>query len=87
MKGNKVEKPITLLREEFSERLLSLINESGLPFFVVEDVMKNIIPNVSAAANKQLDIDRQSYLKALEEYKTEEENKAEQHNSKDGDMQ
>ena len=56
-------KPITLLREEFIENAVELCNNSGLPFFVIEDVLKQLIQETHIAAQKQLEEDKQQYNK------------------------
>ena len=58
-------KPITLVREDFINNVIELVNNSGLPLFVVEDVLKNIVNDVSEAARQQLENDRQEYNQAM----------------------
>lgn len=55
------EKPITIVREEFVNNLVELINSSGLPFFVVLDVLKSTEVEVKAAAAKQYEKDKLAY--------------------------
>lgn len=59
-------KPITVLREEFIENIIEVCNDSGLPFFVVEDVLKQLIQETHIAAQKQLEEDKKKYQKELE---------------------
>lgn len=54
-------KPLTLLREEFVENLINLCNNSGLPFFVAESVIKELLPDIHSASQKQLESDREKY--------------------------
>ena len=59
-------KPMTLLREEFIENAVELCNNSGLPFFVIEDVLKQLIQETHIAAQKQLEEDKKKYNKQLD---------------------
>ena len=54
-------KPITLVRDEFIKNMVDLCNESGLPFFIIEDVLKNLIQEIHAASLQQLDEDKKRY--------------------------
>ena len=69
--NNLITKPITLLRNEFIAKIVELCNNSGLPFFVVEDVLKNLIQEVRAAAQQQLKDDAERYQKLLQTQKEE----------------
>ncbi len=73
-------KPITVLKEEFVEALVKLVNGSGLPMFVIESVLKDIIAEVHAGAQHQYEMDKKNYeeskqletLQELEALKEEE---------------
>ena len=54
-------KPITVAREEFINNIVELCNNSGLPFFVIEDVLKNLIQETHIAAKQQLEEDKKRY--------------------------
>lgn len=54
-------KPITLVREDFIQNLVDLCNNSGLPFFMIEDIMKDLIQKIHLAAQQQLEEDRKKY--------------------------
>ena len=58
-------KPLTLLREDFIGNVARLINESGLPLFVVEDVMRQLTNSVSELARQQLEQDRKAYAQSM----------------------
>lgn len=62
-------KPITLLREDFITSLVNLCNDSGLPFFVIEDVLKGLIQETHAASRQQLEADKKHYQEQLEKAK------------------
>lgn len=54
-------KPITVVREEFISSLCKLINNSGLPMFAVESILRDITAETKAAAQKQYEIDKKAY--------------------------
>ena len=63
-------KPITLLREDFANKLIDLCNDSNLPYFCVESILKDVIKEVHQASVKQYESDKIRYeneLKAKEE--------------------
>ena len=57
------EKPITLMREDFINNIVDTCNNSGLPFFMIEDIMKDLIQKIHLAAQQQLEEDRKRYNK------------------------
>lgn len=61
-----MDKPITVAREEFIEALVKLVNESGLPMFAVEDVLKNIAAETKMAAQQQYKADKKRYEEEAE---------------------
>lgn len=63
--NNGVMKPITVARSEFINGLTTLINESGLPPFVIEPVLKDMLYDVRMMAQRQLDKDMQAYREML----------------------
>lgn len=64
---SNINKPITITRQEFIDNLIQLCNNSGLPFFVIEDVLKNIIQEIHIASQKQLEVDKQKYDKEIKD--------------------
>ena len=66
MNNKNLEKPITLVREDFINNIIDTCNNSGLPFFMIEDIMKDLIQQIHAAAKQQLEEDRKKYQKELE---------------------
>lgn len=61
MNENKVNKPITVIREEFTLNLANLINNSALPPFVIEDILKGVYLEIKSVARKQYEIDLKRY--------------------------
>lgn len=61
------EKPLSVAREEFVDNLVGLINSSGLPMFVVLDVLKGAAEEVRGAAQKEYERDKKAYHDLKEE--------------------
>lgn len=59
--NNESVKPLTVARYEFVQNLTSLVNNSMLPPFVIEDVLKDIQNKVSVMARQQLENDLKKY--------------------------
>lgn len=66
-----IPKPLTLVKEDFTNSLVDLCNNSGLPFFIIESTLKDFIQEVHVASQKQLETDRVQYEKALKEAKAQ----------------
>lgn len=60
-------KPSTIIYEEFKQDLANLINKSGLPAFIIESVLKDYLVEVKALAQRQYQMDKAEYEKALAE--------------------
>lgn len=56
-------KPITMLADEFKSKQVDLINNSKLPFFIVEGIMRDCLREVQIAAQRQLEMDKEKYIK------------------------
>lgn len=65
-----IPKPLTLVKEDFTNSLVDLCNNSGLPFFIIENVLKDFIQEVHIASQKQLEADKAQYNKALKDTKS-----------------
>lgn len=48
-----MDKPLTVKRQEFAEKLTDLINSSGLYAFVMADLMKNCIRELDVISLKE----------------------------------
>lgn len=62
-----MDKPFSVLYEEFRQGLASLINNSSLPSFVVESVLQNYLNEVHEIAKNQYQVDKARYEKEIEE--------------------
>lgn len=59
--SNIQNKPITIVRQEFIEKTLDLINNTPLPCFVMEDTLRLLIDDLHNASVKQLQEDMNKY--------------------------
>ena len=60
-----MDKPATLIREELIDDMVGLINNSGLPLFIIEPILKELYLEVKNGAQQQLESDKQQYQSFL----------------------
>ena len=60
-------KPITIVREEVKEQIANIINNSGLPAFVIEPILQEFLMEVKNIAIRQYEYDKQQYLAYLKD--------------------
>lgn len=65
---NEIQKPITVVRSEFISNMASLINNSGLPPFIIEPILKDMLYDVKVMAQKQLEQDTAHYYEMVAAY-------------------
>jgi hypothetical protein len=65
-----IPKPLTLVKEDFTDSLVDLCNNSGLPFFIIESILKDFVQEIHVASQKQLEADKIQYKKALQDTKS-----------------
>lgn len=61
-------KPMTLAKEEFVSNIVNLCNNSGLPTFVMEDILNKIVDEIHVISNRQLESDRERYNREMLEF-------------------
>jgi len=66
IKLTNINKPITVVREEFIHDLVNLINNTSLPLFVIESALKDCMLEVHQGAQQQLHTDKMMYEKQLD---------------------
>ena len=69
--NNQLIKPITLEREELMNNFAELINNSSLPFFVIEDILKNFLKEIHIASQHQIEVDKQKYNQGLLKFQSQ----------------
>ena len=65
----EVNKPITVVYEDFKQELANLINNSGLPAFIIEPILQNYLNETRVVMQKQYQSDKLEYEKSLIESK------------------
>ncbi len=68
-----MDKPLSIRKEEFEQGLVQLINNSGLPSYIIEPIMKAYSLEVKELCRTQTENERQQYLEALKEQETKDE--------------
>lgn len=67
MDEKMINKPTTIVRQEFIDNLKKLINNSELPAFVIEPVLRDFLEEVKMVVKKQYEIDKSYYEKIISE--------------------
>ena len=65
-------KPITIIREEVKQGIADIINNSGLPAFIIEPIIQEFLIEIKNVAKLQYEHDLEQYnlqLKASEDTK------------------
>lgn len=62
-----MDKPLTIARHDFMEKMTELINESGLPAFVISDIFELTLPTLKVLAQQQLETDQAAYKEGEED--------------------
>ena len=58
-------KPVTLVYEEFKQDLANLINKSGLPPMMIEPVLQNYLNEIRVMMQSQYQRDKAEYEESL----------------------
>ena len=64
---NKVRKPMSVARRELADGIANLINNAGVPPFVVEPILADLLKQVKDAAEQEYQDDYRAYSQALAE--------------------
>ena len=56
---------MSVMRMDFISEITTLINNSGLPSFVIEPIIKDILNELRIATQKQYELDKVAYEKML----------------------
>lgn len=67
---NNIVKPLSVVRSEFIQSLTDLINNSALPPFIVESILKDMYADVRTLSQRQLEIDSRNYYEAVNKLKS-----------------
>ena len=68
-----MDKPLSLRIEDFERGLVQLINNSGLPVYIIEPLLRASMYEVKTLNITQINNDRQQYLASAEKEATADE--------------
>ena len=60
-----MDKPFSVVCEDFKKELADLINNSSLPPFVIESILQNYLIEINSIVKKQYQIDKAKYDKFI----------------------
>lgn len=63
--NENVIKPMSVIRQEFTEQLVSNINNCKLPLFVIEYILQDVLETVKTAAKQQCEMEKIQYEELL----------------------
>ena len=66
-----MEKPLSVRRDDFLQAIVKAVNEAELPAFVALEVLKGVTAEVANVAQRQLEAERQAYMRSLAKEKEE----------------
>ena len=69
MKANKIIKPASVAIVELQNDMIKLINDSNLPAFAIEPILKELWLESKATVQKQYEADKKIYEDSLNESK------------------
>lgn len=69
--------PLTVARRHYAQQIISTCNQSGLPAFVMLDVISDIQRELARVANEEYARDEAAYRQACEAEKQKEQDKKE----------
>ena len=58
-------KPMSVIRQEFTEQLVNDINNCELPLFVIEYILHDVLNTVKSAAKQKCEIEKMQYEELL----------------------
>ena len=69
---NNITKPTLVVREEFTEQLVGLVNNSGLPLVLIDPIIDGLASNIKQTIANQLIQEKEKYAEDLAKAKEEE---------------
>lgn len=63
--NEQVTKPLSMVKQEFVEQIVSDINNCKLPLFVIEYILQDILNTVKSAVREQSEIEKVQYEQQL----------------------
>lgn len=68
-----MDKPTSVLRQEFIDNMVNMINGSKLPMFVMEPILKDLHLTVAKEANRIYQLEKKKYEESLKKDSAKEE--------------
>lgn len=68
-----MQKPTSMIVKETKEKIVNDLNESKLPMFVLEPIIKDIYEQIVQAKNQEYEMEKQAYEKSLKEKEDKDE--------------
>jgi hypothetical protein len=68
-----MEKPTSIRLNEFKTNAVNLVNESGLPYFVIEPVLRDLLSVIQTKAEQQYQRDKAVYEESLKAQENKED--------------
>lgn len=62
---NEIRKPLSVAKEEFVNAITDMINNSALPRFIIESILKDMYADMKVIARKEYEIDKRRYEDSL----------------------
>ena len=62
-----MEKPTSLLLHEFKDNIVKTVNDSKLPMFVMEPILRDLYTSVKNEANRVYLLEKEAYEKSIKE--------------------
>lgn len=67
----QIKKPITVVRQEFIEKMVNEINTCGLPLWAIEPILEDLLRSVKAESQRQYESEKAQYEQAIAAQKDE----------------
>lgn len=67
----QITKPITVVRQEFMEKIVNEVNTCGLPLWAIEPILEDILRLVKVESQRQYETEKAQYEQALAAQKDE----------------
>ena len=67
----QIKKPITVVRQEFIEKMVNEVNTCGLPLWAIEPILEDLLRLVKVESQRQYETEKTQYEQALASQKDE----------------
>ena len=68
-----ITKPMSVMRQELTEQIVSDINNCKLPLFVIEYILQDVLDTVKSAAKQQCEMEKMQYERLLKQNESNKE--------------